>query len=196
MKKTSVFASLFLVMVGGAFAQNSDRYAEITDPKVVSINKEPARASFISYKDEDSALAGNPTSGADYLLLNGKWKFNYVEQFNDRPVDFMYPSYDVSKWKDIQVPGNWEMQGFGDPIYTNIPYEFVSAGYSKYLQHPMPPYVPKEWNPTGTYRRDFDLPDWNGKDIFKCRWCKRCGLLLSEREICRNVKSRKSSGAF
>ena len=166
MKKTSIFASLFLVMVGGAFAQNSDRYAEITDPKVVSINKEPARASFISYKDEDSALAGNPTSGADYLLLNGKWKFNYVEQFNDRPVDFMYPSYDVSKWKDIQVPGNWEMQGFGDPIYTNVPYEFVSAGYGKYLQHPMPPYVPKEWNPTGTYRRDFDLPDWNGKDIF------------------------------
>ena len=107
MKKTSIFASLFLVMVGGAFAQNSDRYAEITDPKVVSINKEPARASFISYKDEDSALAGNPTSGADYLLLNGKWKFNYVEQFNDRPVDFMFPSYDVIKWKDIQVPGNW-----------------------------------------------------------------------------------------
>ena len=166
MKKTSIFALLLLVMVGGAFAQNPDRYAEITDPKVVSINKEPARASFISYKDEDSALAGNPTSGADYLLLNGKWKFNYVEQFNDRPVDFMYPSYDVSKWKDIQVPGNWEMQGFGDPIYTNVPYEFVSAGYSKYLQHPMPPYVPKEWNPTGTYRRDFDLPDWNVKDIF------------------------------
>ena len=55
MKKTSIFASLFLVMVGGAFAQNSDRYAEITDPKVVSINKEPARASFISYKDEEYA---------------------------------------------------------------------------------------------------------------------------------------------
>lgn len=73
MKKTSVFASLFLVMVGGAFAQNSDRYAEITDPKVVSINKEPARASFISYKDEDSALAGNPTSGQIicYLTENG-----------------------------------------------------------------------------------------------------------------------------
>ena len=63
MKKTSIFALLLLVMVGGAFAQNPDRYAEITDPKVVSINKEPARASFISYKDEDSALAGNPTSG-------------------------------------------------------------------------------------------------------------------------------------
>ncbi|WP_455497797.1 glycoside hydrolase family 2 TIM barrel-domain containing protein [Coprobacter sp.] len=165
MKKTLFFA-LLLSVAGGLSAQNPDRYAEITNPQIVSINKEPARASFISYKDENSALAGNPTSGADYLLLNGKWKFNYVEQFNDRPVDFMKPSYDVSKWVDIQVPGNWEMQGFGDPIYTNIPYEFVSAGYSKYLQHPMPPLVPKEWNPTGTYRRDFDLPDWTGKDIF------------------------------
>lgn len=148
MKKTLFFA-LLLSVAGGLSAQNPDRYAEITNPQIVSINKEPARASFISYKDENSALAGNPTSGADYLLLNGKWKFNYVEQFNDRPVDFMKPSYDVSKWVDIQVPGNWEMQGFGDPIYTNIPYEFVSAGYSKYLQHPMPPLVPKEWNRLG-----------------------------------------------
>lgn len=166
MRKTFFFILSLFISSGGVFAQNPDRYAEITNPGIVSLNKEPARASFISYKDEDSALAGNPTSGADYLLLNGKWKFNYVEQFNDRPIDFMDPSYDVSRWKDIQVPGNWEMQGFGDPIYTNIPYEFVSAGYSKYLQHPMPPYVPKEWNPTGTYRRDFDLPDWDGKEIF------------------------------
>ena len=66
-----------------------------------------------------------------------------------------------------QCTGNWELQGFGTPIYVNHPYEFCSSGYPPYWDKPNPPYVPKEWNPTGTYRREFTLPgDWDDKEIF------------------------------
>lgn len=99
--------------------------------------------------------------------FNGKWKFHYVETFADRPTDFMMDRVDASRWPDINVPGNWELQGFGTPIYVNQPYEFCSSGYPPYWDKPNPPYVPQEWNPTGTYRREFTLPgDWDDKEIF------------------------------
>ncbi|MCD7971473.1 MAG: DUF4981 domain-containing protein [Candidatus Azobacteroides sp.] len=159
---------LFLCLIAaGMVSAQSDRYKEITDPNLVGINREKARASFISYKDEASALKNNPSSGAYYLSLNGKWKFNYVDKLQDRPVDFMNPSFDVSKWGDIQVPGNWERQGYGDAIYVNVSYEFLSPGFPPFWNQPNPPYVPEDWNPTGTYRREFTLPaDWDGKEIF------------------------------
>lgn len=101
------------------------------------------------------------------MSLNGKWKFHYVETFADRPTDFMMDRVDASRWPDINVPGNWELQGFGTPIYVNQPYEFCSSGYPPYWDKPNPPYVPQEWNPTGTYRREFTLPgDWDDKEIF------------------------------
>lgn len=165
MKK--IYLMSFFLFAASIFAQQKDRYADITDPGLTGINKEAPRASFISYKDEASALKNVPASGAYYQSLNGKWKFNYVEYLDDRPVDFMNPSFDVSKWNDIDVPGNWETQGFGTPIYVNVSYEFISPGFKNYFDKPNPPYVPKEWNPTGTYRRDFDLPaDWAGNEIF------------------------------
>lgn len=90
-----------------------------------------------------------------------------MENFADRPTDFMMDRVDASRWPDINVPGNWELQGFGTPIYVNHPYEFCSSGYPPYWDKPNPPYVPKEWNPTGTYRREFTLPgDWDDKEIF------------------------------
>ena len=82
-------------------------------------------------------------------------------------MNFMEPDFNTADWKEIKVPGNWELQGFGDPIYVNVGYEFVSPGFDKYLQEPNPPMVPEAWNPTGTYRRDFALPtNWKGKRIF------------------------------
>lgn len=158
--------SVFVVYVFLCMAQ-TDRYTEITNPQLVGINKEPARASFISYKDEQSALANNLQNNADYLLLNGIWKFNYSENFNERSTDFFKPDLDVSKWKNINVPGNWELQGFGIPVFVNIGYEFVSHGFKPFWNAPNAPYVPKEWNPTGSYRREFDIPqNWLGKEIF------------------------------
>ena len=144
-----------------------ERYKQITDPQLTSIRKEAPCSSFTSYTNEKDAAVNNRKDGTFRLSLNGKWKFNYVDSFSTRPTDFMLPEKNVSDWADIQVPGNWERQGFGIPIYVNTSYEFCSPGYAPYWDRPNPPYVPEEWNPTGTYRRDFTLPaDWNGKEIF------------------------------
>ena len=144
-----------------------ERYKQITDPKLTSINKEAPRSTFTSYTNEKDAVANNWKDGTFLLSLNGKWKFNYVDSFSMRPTDFMLPEKSVSDWADITVPGNWELQGFGTPIYVNTTYEFCSPGYAPYWNKPNPPFVPEEWNPTGTYRRDFILPaNWEGKEIF------------------------------
>ena len=146
----------------GLTAQENNRYEEITNPKLTSINREPARSTFTSYVTEADAVINDRKNGTFRLSLNGKWKFHYVETFADRPTDFMMDRVDASRWPDINVPGNWELQGFGTPIYVNQPYEFCSSGYPPYWDKPNPPYVPQEWNPTGTYRREFTLPgDWD-----------------------------------
>lgn len=150
-------------------AQNqNERYSEITNPKLLHINKEPARASFFSFDGVDNALkAPYSSKGDNYMLLNGTWKFNYVENFSERPMDDFYKSdFDDSSWDDIKVPGNWEVQGFGDPIYVNATYEFTSRGFPPYWDAPNPPLVPEEFNPTGTYRKEFEIPaSWGDKDI-------------------------------
>ncbi len=117
-------------------------YQELTNPKLVGVNKVAPSAHF------DLQQAG------DYQLLNGEWKFDYTEEIANRPTDF---SKIPANAKSIRVPGNWELQGFGTPIYTNSSYEFVSPGYDKYLQKIDYPNIPAEWNPTGTYYRTFDV---------------------------------------
>lgn len=144
-----------------------DRYKQITNPKLTSINKEAPRSSFTSYTNETDAIIDDRQNGTYRLSLNGKWKFNYVEYFTDRPTDYMSERIDVGHWPSIEVPGNWELQGFGTPIYVNLTYEFCSPGYKPYWDKPNPPYVPEDWNPTGTYRREFVIPaEWEGKEIF------------------------------
>ena len=165
MKKLTFITCLVLLPL--ALQAQEDRYDQLTNPKLTSINKEAPRSTFTSYATEEDAIVNDRTNGASRLSLNGKWKFNYVENFADRPTDFMNVRTDVNRWPDINVPGNWELQGFGTPIYVNQPYEFCSKGYEPYWDKPNPPYVPKDWNPTGTYRRDFVVGnDWDGKEIF------------------------------
>lgn len=151
------------------FAQKQEnRYSEITNPKLVHINKLDARSSFFSYTNSADALsADNNSKGSNFILLNGTWKFHYTENFNDRPKDKFYDlDFNASAWNDIQVPGNWEVQGFGYPIYVNATYEFTSPGHAPFWDKPNPPLVPEEFNPTGTYRKEFEIPqDWMGKDI-------------------------------
>lgn len=165
MKKLTFITCLVLLPL--ALQAQEDRYDQLTNPKLTSINKEAPRSTFTSYATEEDAIVNNRTNGASRLSLNGKWKFNYVENFADRHTDFMNVRTEVNRWPDINVPGNWELQGFGTPIYVNQPYEFCSKGYEPYWDKPNPPYVPKDWNPTGTYRRDFVVGnDWDGKEIF------------------------------
>ena len=148
--------------------QQENRYEEITNPKLLYLNKEKPRASFFSYASVKEAVnANNSAKGSDFLLLNGTWKFNYVDNFNDRPKDDFYKlNFNAGDWKDIKVPGNWEVQGFGVPIYVNTSYEFTSPGHPPYWDRPNPPLVPRDFNPVGTYRKEFDIPQsWIGKEI-------------------------------
>lgn len=170
MKKIIFSTFLILSTAGVLFAQKQEnRYAEITNPKLVSINKMEPRSSFFSFRSaQEAEKAAYSEKGSEFLLLNGTWKFNYVENFSERPIDDFYKTdFDASSWSNITVPGNWELQGFGAPIYVNATYEFTSPNHPPYWDRPNPPYVPEEFNPTGTYRKEFDIPaDWIGnKDI-------------------------------
>ncbi|MDR0962670.1 MAG: DUF4981 domain-containing protein [Mediterranea sp.] len=145
-----------------------DRYGQITNPRQQGLNRLDARSTFTSYTNEGDAITNDRKTGTLRMSLNGKWKFYYVENFADRPTTYMNERFDDKTWAEINVPGNWEPQGFGTPIYVNTAYEFCSPGYPPYWDKPNPPLVPNDWNPTGTYRKEFELPDtWKGdKEIF------------------------------
>ena len=113
MKKLTFITCLVLLPL--ALQAQEDRYDQLTNPKLTSINKEAPRSTFTSYATEEDAIVNDRTNGASRLSLNGKWKFNYVENFADRPTDFMNVRTEVNRWPDINVPGNWELQGFGTP---------------------------------------------------------------------------------
>ncbi len=140
--------------------------------RVFAVGKLPGHVTFIPFasdaemvSDPSYELPWNRTESSRYMLLNGKWKFNWVADPNNRPVGFQAPKYDVSGWNEIDVPSNWEMKGYGTPLYSNSTYPFLNnppfiqpqRGYTTFT----------EPNPTGSYRRNFTLPsDWSGKEIF------------------------------
>ncbi|MFX1310492.1 MAG: sugar-binding domain-containing protein, partial [Promethearchaeota archaeon] len=92
--------------------------------EMIEQNKEPPHNTLIPYQDIDSALTGNFKSSIFYKSLNGNWKFNWVKKPSDRPIDFFKFNYDTSKWNELPVPSNWQMHGYGIPIYTNIKYPY------------------------------------------------------------------------
>lgn len=129
------------------------------DVQAFAINKEYPRTAFMTFPDRANALTGKYENSPFYKLLNGTWKFYFVDAYKQLPENITDPKTDASGWKDIKVPGNWEVQGFGVPIYSNLGYEFQP-------RNPQPPQLPEN-NPVGVYRRDFDVPvNWVGRDIF------------------------------
>lgn len=125
--------------------------------EVIRENVEPPRAWFIPYPTAEEAKSGDTGSNPWFRLLNGDWKFHYADSPAQRPAGFFRQEFDDSDWATIPVPSNWERQGFGYPIYVNVPYPFEIDE----------PRVPVESNPVGSYRRDFTVPDsWNGRDVF------------------------------
>jgi beta-galactosidase len=130
---------------------------EWENPEIFGINKEPARATALPYSNEQQAIADSYSASPFYQSLDGTWKFNWHQKPDGKPTNFYKEGYDVSQWDDIQVPGNWELQGFGVPIYTNITYP-----------HPVnPPYIDHNDNPVGCYVRDFILPNaWDKRRTY------------------------------
>ena len=140
---------------------------EIEDPECIGINKEPAHATLMPYANMKEALATIRHASTFCRSLNGMWKFNWVSWPQARPVDFYKTSYDVSSWKEIPVPSNWQLLGYGTPYYRNLGYTF-KKDFPKVMSTPPENFTAyEERNPVGSYRRDFDVPaDWNGRQIF------------------------------
>jgi len=125
--------------------------------QVFAINKEEPHATLFPFSNIKSAILGEKENSPYFLSLNGIWKFNWVRNPNNRPNEFFRNDYDVSSWDDIKVPSNWEVEGYGYPIYLDERYPF----------EPDWPNVPKEYNPVGSYKRTFTLPEnWQGREIF------------------------------
>ena len=140
-------------------AQDSVLVNDWENPKVFSINKEEPYSTFVPYPDLESALSLDRRQSPYYKSMNGKWKFYWVPKPADRPEDFYLDDYNVKNWSEIDVPSNWEFQGYGVPIYVNIPYEFPGV--------PDPPHIPHDNNPVGCYKYSFMVPPaWEGREIF------------------------------
>jgi len=132
---------------------------EWQDPQVVQVNREPAHATRFSFESHEKALSGDRSQSVNFLSLNGPWKFHWAPNPAERPVDFYRPRFNDSGWDELEVPSNWELNGYGIPIYSNIPYEWT--------MDPKPPEVPVEHNPVGSYRRTFQIPEgWDSKEVF------------------------------
>lgn len=127
-------------------------FAPWEDPTVTSINRQPSRATGYSYANEEDALKGDRTKSR-IQMLNGDWDFKYAVNLKEAPKDF-YKST-VSGWDKIEVPSNWEMKGYDNPIYKSAVYPFRPIN---------PPYIPKDYNGIGSYQRSFTVPA-NWKDM-------------------------------
>ena len=141
--------------------------AEIENPRITGIHKEPAHATLMPYGNLEEALTGNRKASSRCLLLNGAWKFHWTSWPQKRPADFYKPGYDVSRWDDITVPSNWQVQGYGTPFYSNFNYTF-QKDFPRVMSTPPANFTAfRERNPVGSYRRNFTLPqDWQGKRVF------------------------------
>jgi beta-galactosidase len=147
-------------------ADSSQALPEWENPRAFGVNKQAPHVTMTPYPDQASALK---KSGSSFVQsLNGNWKFHWVKTPSERPVDFYKPEFDVSSWKEIPVPSNWEMQGYGTPIYTNITYPFKRNAPSVMGEpddHTWTAYTDR--NPVGSYRRTFTLPaGWEGRQTF------------------------------
>ena len=128
------------------------------DPEVFRINKEPARSFFYSYDNAQAAFSKTPWDQANHILLNGQWKFNWVDSVKKKPNDFYQTNFDDSQWGHIAVPANWEVNGYGTPFYHS---------HQCFKANAIPPEMPVHYNPVGSYRKTFTLPDdWNEKQVF------------------------------
>lgn len=154
-----------------SFAQTPKNLPYWNDLSVISINKEYPRTAFMSYDSPKDAMTLKYENSKYYYLLNGTWKFYFTNDQRQLPPNITDANTDISGWHDIKVPGNWELQGFGEAYYVNQPYEWDTY-------KPTPPFIPEE-NPVGVYRRDFEIPaDWTSRDLFLHIAAAKSGLYV------------------
>lgn len=148
-----VLAPLFIIMFisVATFSQSNDW----ENPQLYEVNKEAPHASFMLFNQQQDVFADEYSRSSYHHSLNGTWKFIYADKHADRIKDFYRTDLAENGWSDIAVPSNWELKGFGTPIYTNITYPYPKN----------PPFI-GENNPVGTYRKEFTVPgNWDDNEV-------------------------------
>ena len=154
-----LFLSLMVLSLGTGSA-TADNAPEWRNPKVNQQNREARRANFFAFENEELAKIGKKESSSRYLSMEGMWRFRFVKNHQDAPKGFWALNYDDSQWEDFPVPGLFELNGHGDRIYKNVGYAWCTTFDSD------PPYIDETENYTGSYRKEFVLPDsWNGQQV-------------------------------
>lgn len=165
MDKILLTALLMGMSVSGIHAQKTivePTFTEWHDLQVNAVNRFATHTDFFAFAPTENVHSRkfDMKQSANYLSLNGDWKFNWVENADQRPTDFFRTDFDDSQWKTFPVPGIWEVNGYGDPVYVNI--GFAWRGNFKNN----PPEVPFKENHVGSYRRTIRIPDnWDGKQV-------------------------------
>ena len=150
--------SLALILLPGIVSAQS--FNEWQDPNVNSVNRAPMHSHFFAYESEEAAATAVPEESSNYMTLHGLWKFDWVADADSRPTDFWKKDFNDKAWGTMPVPGIWELNGYGDPLYVNIDYAWGNQ-YENY-----PPYVPVKNNHVGSYRREIEVPaSWKGREI-------------------------------
>jgi beta-galactosidase len=159
--KKSLFILIFTAVSVATSAQNKpflfEIYNYLENTEVFELNQEEGHVPIVPFNSIEDALRNNRSEATSFLSLNGTWKFHFSDTPDGTPMNFFADYYNDKKWDTIHVPSNWEMQGFGDPLFRNVKTPFT----------PNPPFVPKEYNPTGSYRKTFSIPaSWRDKEVF------------------------------
>ena len=137
------------------------QHDEWKNPEINAVNRAPMHTNYFAYSSSEEAAKADKENSSNFMTLNGIWKFNWVKNADARPTDFYRTDYNDKGWGQMKVPGVWEMNGYGDPIYVNVGY----AWRSQYKNNP--PYVPIENNHVGSYRKEIIIPaERSGKEIF------------------------------
>ena len=160
--KTVLFCTLGMMMANQAMAQSAPMQwvSFCNDPQKNADNRMVSVSPFFAFENMELASKNDKSSSSRFLSIDGKWKFDFVRNANERPQDFYRVDFDDSKWGTMPVPGNWELNGYGEAIYVNNQYAWRNDWETN------PPFVKDLNNWVGSYRRSFQIPaEWNGEQI-------------------------------
>jgi len=139
--------------------EESNNIPDWENPKIFSVGKELAHSTLIPFESVDEAL-GKWEDSPYFISLNGNWKFNWVKSPQEKPTEFYRENFKVDNWEEIDVPSNWQMRGYGIPIYTNVKYP-----HSINIEEI--PNIDHNYNPVGSYRKNFEIPlNWKEREVF------------------------------
>ena len=160
MKINMIKAAAVAVLILTGTAASAQTWTEWRDLQVNEVNRMPMHAAYYKYETPSLVISSNPNEHAGIVSLHGNWKFNWVENADQRPTDFYRTDLDDSSWGTMPVPGMWELNGYGDPEYVNIGF-----GWRGHFKN-NPPEAPVKDNHVGTYRREIEVPEnWQGKQV-------------------------------